>query len=492
MPWPNSRAALACAAASIACACTTVGPNFSTPAAPDVQGYAMAGDKRPAIVKLTPATRAAGPWWLSLGSHDLDTVMDQALAGNQTVAAATATLQKARAEAAAARGAAAPQVDANAGAERTRINLSAFGIPGFPSPTVNLFSVGATVSYDLDLFGGEKRRIETAAAMAQAQDRRADAAYLTLTGNVAMQAVEIAGLRARIATVRAIALDDQHNIDIVHAAEGAGGEAPSATRGGKAQLAEDQALLPPLQQQLARSRHALALLVGQPSASWTAPDFAFEGFSPPPRIPVSLPSELVRRRPDILAAEADFHADVARVGVATADLYPDIRLEAGFTQTALTPGSLFSYAASGWNFGPSLTMPILHGGALRAQKRAAEAQARVSLAQYRQTVLTAFSQVADVLSALAYDDAQIAALKKAQTVAQEALNDQRAAFRLGGGAFLPVVQAQRQLDRARLNLTQARGQRLADIVMLYAATAADWRTAPAPATGASDADHAPS
>jgi NodT family efflux transporter outer membrane factor (OMF) lipoprotein len=483
MPWPNSRAALAFAVTGLLCACTTVGPNFHTPSAPAAEGYAMAGDETPSIAVLTADTRVAGPWWRSLGSRDLDSVMDQALAGNQTLAAATATLRKAREEAAAARGAAAPQVDANAGAERTRINLGAFGIGGFPSPTVNLFSVGATVSYDLDLFGGEKRRIETAAAAAQAQDRRADAAYLTLTGNVALQAVQIAGLRAQIGTVRAIAADDQRDIDIVNAAEAAGGEAPSASTTGKAQLAEDQALLPPLEQQLARSRHALALLVGQPPAGWAAPDFAFEGFSPPARIPVALPSELVRRRPDILAAEADFHADVARVGVATADLYPDIRLEAGFTQTALTPGSLFSYAASGWNFGPSLTVPILHGGALRARKRAAEAQAQASLAQYRQTVLTAFSQVSDVLAALAHDDDQVANLSRAQTIAQAALNDALAAYRLGGGAFLPVVQAQRQLNRARLNLTQARGQRLADVVNLYAATAADWRAPPGVAGG---------
>ncbi len=478
MPWPNRRAAAVSAAlmaASSLCACTTVGPDFHTPSAPAAPGYAMAGDARPAVAALTPDARVAGPWWRSLGSADLDAVMAEALAGNQTLAAADATLQRAREEAAKARGGLAPQAGAMAGAERERINTQVFGISGFPSPTINLFSVGAMVSYDLDIFGGGRRRVETASAVAEAQGRRADAAYLTLTGDVALQAVQIAGLRAQIAAAGDILADDRRNIAIVRAAEVAGGEAPSATTGGVAQLAEDQALLPPLEQRLASARHALALLVGRPSADWTAPDFAVADFKAPARIPVSLPSELVRRRPDILAAEADFHADVARIGVATADLYPDIRLVAGATQSALTPGSIFSFGSTGYNFGAALTAPLFNGGALKAEKRAAEAQARVSLAQYRQTVLTAFTQVSDVLTALAHDDDQAAALTKAQSTARAALDDQRAAYRLGGAPFLPIVQAQRQYDRARLALIEAQGQRLADIVSLYAATAADWR-----------------
>jgi len=487
MPWLNSRGArgserrraarvAAILAAALLAACTTVGPNFHTPAAPAAPGYAMAGDARPAIAELTPAARVAGPWWRSLGSASLDAVMTQALAGNQTVAAADATLEQARAEAAKARGDLAPQASLSAGAQRERINTQAFGITGFPSPTINLFSVGAMVSYDLDVFGGGRRRVETAAAVAEAEARRADAAYLTLTGDVALRAVQIAGLRAQIAAAGDIVADDKRNIAIVRAAEAAGGEAPSAATGGKAQLAEDQALLPPLAQRLAAARHALALLVGRPSANWTAPDFAVADFTPPSRIPVALPSGLVRRRPDILAAEADFHADVARIGVATADLYPDVRLAAGFAQSALTPGSIFSYGSSGWNFGTALTAPIFNGGALRAEKRAAEAQARISLARYRQTVLTAFTQVSDVLTALAHDDEQAVALTRAQTTAKAALDDQRAAYRLGGAPFLPIVQAQRQYDRARLALIEAQGQRLADVVSLYAATAADWRS----------------
>nr|MDQ2861680.1 TolC family protein [Pseudomonadota bacterium] len=226
MPWLSRplTAGLVAAAALLA-ACTTVGPNFHTPAAPAASGYAMAGDARPAIAELNPQTRVAGPWWRSLGSASLDSVMAQALAGNQSVAAADATLEEARAEAAKARGDRAPQASLSAGAQRERINTQIFGIPGFPSPTINLFSVGAMVSYDLDIFGGGRRRVETASAVAEAQARRADAAYLTLTGNVALQAVQIAGLRAQIAAAGDIVADDRRNIAIVRAAEAAGGEA---------------------------------------------------------------------------------------------------------------------------------------------------------------------------------------------------------------------------------------------------------------------------
>jgi len=190
---------------------------------------------------------------------------------------------------------------------------------------------------------------------------------------------------------------------------------------------------------------------------------------------VSLPSTLARGRPDILAAEADLHADTARIGVATADLYPDIRLGAAYTQTAVTPGALFGYGASGWNIGPTFSAPIFNGGALRADRRAAEAQARVSLAQYQQTVLTAFTQVSDVLSALAADEAHLAALDRAEAAATSSLDDARSAYRLGGAPFVSVTDAQRQLDRARMARIGAQGQRLTDVIELYAATATDWR-----------------
>jgi NodT family efflux transporter outer membrane factor (OMF) lipoprotein len=443
----------------------------------------MAGDARPVEAVLSPDARAAGPWWRSLGSPELDAVMAQALSDNQTVATAVAAVEKAQAETQSVRGGLAPQLTGNAGAERERVNLAQFGFTSLPNPTINILTIGSAVSYDLDLFGGGRRQVESSLAAQEAQAHRADAAYLTLTGNVALQAVHLAALRAEIEALATVTADDQQNLDIVRRAEAAGGEPRSASTGGRTQLAQDQAQLPPLNQQLAQARHALALLVGKSPSEWSAPDFVFADFTPPVVIPVSLPSSLVRTRPDILAAEADLHADTARIGVATANLYPDIKLGAAFAQGAITPGTLFEYASSGWSVGPTLTTPIFNGGSLRADRRAAEAQARASLARYRQTVLTAFSQVSDVLTALAHDDERIVATTKVETVAESGLRDARTAFTLGGGPLLPVIDAQRQLDRARFNRIDSQSQRLMDIVELYAATATDWREGAAPPSG---------
>jgi NodT family efflux transporter outer membrane factor (OMF) lipoprotein len=480
--WNRPEIRLGALAAALTLnACAAVGPNFKSPAAPTAGGYAMSGDASPAGATLNPDKRSMGPWWRDLGSTKLDAVTQQALADNQTVAGALAAVDKAREQAASVRGGMAPRVDGQASVQGERINLQSFGFNGFPgvpsikNPTISLLSVGATASYDLDLFGGERRKLETAQAVEAAAAHRADAAYLTLTGNVAMSAMRIAAIRAQIDAVHAIIADDERNLDIVRKAQAAGGEAPAASTSRRAQIAADQALLPPLGQELAQARHNLALLVGKLPAEWAAPDFDVAEFNPPAQIPVSLPSSLVRSRPDILAAEDDLHADTARIGVATANLYPDIKLAAGWAQSAITPGALFGYGASGWNIGPQLTAPLFNGGALRADKRAAEAQARASLAQYRQTVLTAFTQVSDVLTALAHDDDKMAALSAAQEAADRALTDARAAYSLGGGPLANVVEAQRQVDQARLNVVQAQAQKLMDIVSLYAATATNWR-----------------
>jgi NodT family efflux transporter outer membrane factor (OMF) lipoprotein len=479
MPLSISPRLLAASVSALALsACATVGPNFKAPDAPQgpaAAGYAMRGDASPAGVRLSPETRVAGPWWQAFGSADLDRVVRQALTDSPTLVEANATLQRVQQQAAAVRGAQAPQVDASGSAQRERINTQAFGFTGFPSPTISLYSVGANVAYDLDLFGGRKRATEAASARAEAAARQADAAYLTLSGNVAMQAMRVASLRAQLATLKQVAADDRRLLDMIHAAQRAGSEAPSATSGGEAQLAEDEAMAPPLQRDLDAARHQLALLVGKSPAEWSAPDFDLAAITSPGDVPVSLPSELVRKRPDILAAEAELHAATADVGVAVANQYPSIRLTANLTQAAIEPQSLFNYAASGWNLMAGVSAPIFHGGTLKAQRKGAEAEARAAFARYQQTVIRAFVQVSDVLAALASDQQQIAALKRAEAASAANARDAQTAYRLGGGTLLQVIDAQRTLNRARRASVQAEGQRLGDLVQLYTATAADWR-----------------
>lgn len=467
----------AVAALSLA-ACATVGPDFQAPPRPEgpaADGYAMAGDPAPAGVRLDPDARVAGPWWRAFGSDELDRTVRLALTDSPSLAEARATLERAQAQAAAVRGAQLPQVDANAGAQRERINTQSFGFTGFPSPTINLYSIGGTVSYDLDLFGGRRRATERAEAQAERAAREADAAYLTLSANVAAQAMRLAGLRAQVAAQQAVIADDHRIADMVGRAQDAGGEAPSATTGVQAQLAEDEALLPPLQRQLAQARHQLALLAGKSPAAWSAPDFDLADFALPGDIPVSLPSQLIRRRPDILAAEAELHAATAAIGVAVAAQYPDLRLSATLTQGSIKPENLFDYTATGWSLLAGATAPIFHGGALKADRAAAEAEARAALARYQQTVLRAFVQVSDVLAALGADEDLLAAQTRARDAAVGRFNDAQTAYRLGGGTLMDLTDAQRQLGRARRGLAEAEAQRYADLVQLYAVTAADWR-----------------
>ncbi len=470
-------------AALLLSSCAAVGPNFAPPQAPAASGFAMKGDAQPQSIVLADAAAPAGHWWRNLGSADLDRVMDRALADSPTLAQADAALEAARQEAIAAGAQLGPQGSLNAAVSRDRINLAAYGFTEFPNPTVNLYSVGGAVSYDLDLFGGRRRAAEGAQAKAMAEGFRAGAAYLTLTGDVAMQAVQIASLRAQIAAANAVIADDRENLDLARKALAAGAEAPSAQVSVSAQLAEDQAALPALTNALAQARHALAVLVGRAPSDWTAPDFDLADLKAPTSIPLELPSQLAHRRPDILAAEADLHAATADVGVQEAKLYPDITLNAGLTQTSLTPDKIVDYGFSGWNVGPGLSLPILGRGGLKAEQGAAQAQARAAFSRYQQTVLKAFGQVADALQGLAGDDQALAAETDAQSLAQKNLDNARFAYSHGGATLLDVTDAQRGLNRARIAFAQAQGRRLADVVRLYLATGADWSERAAKSAG---------
>ena len=482
-----TRSSLRTAASGLALAaslsaCAAVGPDFHAPAAPTTSGYAMSGDATTSAAVIG-APVVSGPWWTGFGPPALDQVEQQALAGNRTLAEANATLAQAKSELRAERAGLLPTLDANAGAQKERINLSSFGfdtaaLPGFSNnPEFDLYSVGAAASYPLDLFGGTRRRIESVRAQGEAIARQGDAATLALTGQLASAAVQIAGLRAEIAAVNAIAEDDRHNLDLVRKALAAGGEAQGARVGASTQLARDEALLPPLNQMLAIARHQLALLVGEAPADWTAPDFELSDFAPgiAGPTPVALPSQLVHARPDILQAEADLHAATANVWVATAALYPSITLSASLTQSALTASKLFDYPSTAYALGAGIAGPLFDGGRRRAERNAAREAAKASLASYEQTVLNAFRQVADGLQALANDDAAIKADQRALDLALDNLRLSRIAYQAGGTGQLPLVDAQRTANDARRVLAAAQTRRALDTVSLTIAAGAKWK-----------------
>jgi NodT family efflux transporter outer membrane factor (OMF) lipoprotein len=340
---PRARAIAAASVVALLAGCA-VGPDFATPPAPETKDYEVGGTPQPTVENAGDAQqhfnmgkKISGNWWQLFHSPQLDGVLQQAIAGNQTLVTAQATVAQAQQGIAQASGALWPQVDIGAGVQRERVNLAAVGIGQSNAPIINLFSIGPTLSYAVDPFGGNRRRVEQQEAVTQFQEYQLDAAYLTLTGGAATQAVQIASARAQIQAVEAIIADDQRNLDLIGSQRRAGEATQLDVQLAESQLAADRTLLPPLRQQVSVARHALAILVGKAPGDWAPPDFDLAEFTLPQDLPVTLPSELVRQRPDILASEAQLHAASAAVGVATSQLYPNLTLNASFTQEALKP-----------------------------------------------------------------------------------------------------------------------------------------------------------
>lgn len=457
-------------------ACTTVGPDFTPPAAPSAEaGYASDGGNRVAL--------SDGPdagWWKAFASPELDSLITQAIAGNHSLAASRATLEKARQQIAAATGRSLPQVDADGRGEYQRVNLAAFGLSerfgsaDIPNPEFDLYTLGAGVRYDLDLFGRNRRAIEQAGAEAEAQKRATEAAHLVIAGRVTEQVLAIAALNDTIATQRQLLSEDERNLSLTQARQKAGAGTMVEVLTAQGQLAEDRANLPGLEQQLAQGRAMLAVLLGISPAELGPTDFSLDQFELPGSIPVALPSQLVRKRPDILEAEARLHASMAAVGVATADLYPNITLGATITQSTSQPQRIASSKFNAFDLFAGLTAPIFHGGTLKANKRGAEAEARAAGAQYQQIVTEAFGQVSSLLSALDNDAHELAARREAAEIAERSLRLSRRSFEVGNSGVLQVVDASRSYQRAKLALLATRINQYQNVARLYAATAGGW------------------
>jgi NodT family efflux transporter outer membrane factor (OMF) lipoprotein len=453
----------------------TVGPEFKRPAPPAVATYLAPGEKADAAAA---AGTAPVRWWTAFGSPAIDALVDRALAHNKSLAASNATLEKAREQWRAIRGAQLPQIDASTRLDQQEINFAAYGFSG-TNPQFALYSVGGTASYDLDLFGRRRRQTEQAAADAESQQRQAEAAHLTIAGQVVTQAITLAAINSRIATVEALIADDRKNVDLTDKRRRAGEGTLVQVLTAQSQLADDQTALPPLYQQLGQATHLLAVLVGEAPADFAAPDLTLAALTLPKSIPVSLPSELVHRRPDILQAEADLHGATAAIGVAQARLYPDITLGATLTQGSPHLADVLKSGFRGYDIFAGLTAPIFHGGTLKAERNAAIDEARASDARYRQTVLTAFQQVADLLTALQHDRETLAANKQAIDVAGRALQLSRRSFEVGNSGVLDIVDAQRVYQRAVSASVEASARQYLDSAQLFVATAGGWTGVPA-------------
>ena len=458
----------------------TVGPNFKRPAAPTDPAYTapgeLTGDAR-GRQAVAPGETVAADWWTLFRSPPLDRLVRQAIAGSKTLVAARARLASAQDAILVSASALYPQVGFSAAVTREKLTATAFGLSpnqfALP-PNFNLFQVGPTASYDLDIAGERRRQVERANALAGYQRYEAAAAYMTLTGNTVNQAVLVAALRAQLKAIDDILRIDSQDLGLVRAERTAGAVPDSDVVIAQTQLANDQTLVPPLEQQISVAKHAVSLLLGQAPSDGLMPDFDLDALTLPGTVPVSLPSALVRQRPDILAAEAQLHADSAQVGVAEAQLYPDITLSASLGAEALDPGHLFNPASMAWSIAAGLTQPLFDAGLREAQRKVALDDFKASAADYQQVVLQAFAQVADLLQALNHDTDQIVAEHRALDSASEGVRLQRINFGAGGTGVLNLLDAQRQYQQARLGYVRAQAQRYQDTAQLLMAMGGGW------------------
>lgn len=463
-----------------------VGPDFKAPEPPATSRYVADDESAKAAIDAGPGAptqtlqignEVQRDWWTLFKSPDLDSVIEQAIAGNRTLESAKARLAQARESVTAASSAYYPQVSIGAAASRQKLNAAGFGLaPNFLQlpPNFNLFEVGATASYSLDIFGGTRRKVEQQEALADFAEEQVHAVYLTLTGNVVSAAVQIAALQGQIEALNQILDIDQQNVDLVRKARDAGAVPDSDVIVAESQLAADRTLQPELDQEMSVARHALALLLGKSPSEWSPPKFSLNALTLPGELPVTLPSDLVRQRPDILAAEAQLRAASAQIGIATAQLYPSLTISGSVGEAAVEGSALFDPAALVWSIAAGITQPLFDGGRRRAEQRAALAAFRASAADYQQTVLQALGQVADILKALEHDGNLLAAQQSALDRAAQSVRLQRISYSGGGTGLLSLLDAQRQYQGALLGYVRAQTQRYQDSMQLLVAMGGGW------------------
>jgi NodT family efflux transporter outer membrane factor (OMF) lipoprotein len=456
-----------------------VGPDFVRPAPPETDCYTrepipaatVTADGR--AQQFAPDSALISDWWRLFRSADLDTVVRQAIANNPTLQASEASLRQSQDSLRAGYGVFFPHIEAGMDASRER-TAAAQQSAQKPGTVFTLITLSGTVSYALDVFGGERRTVEGLRAQTDYQRYASVAARLTLTSNVVNTSIARAAYAAQIrATEQLIELQNQQ-LHAIEAQVRAGTVPYTNVLSMRSLIAADQASLAPLKQKIGQTEHLLATLEGVVPSKAALPDIDLNGLSLPADLPVTLPSDLVRQRPDILSAEAQLHVASANIGVATAAMFPSFSLSGTYGAAGSSIGGLPAASGRFWSIGPSATIPLFQGGSLWYGRKAAIDAYQVSQANYRQTVLAAFAQVADSLQALQHDAEALQAQVEAQRAAGEALTLVQANYRAGLVAYLDVLAADVQFHETTVAYVQAVAQRLQDTVALFAALGGGW------------------
>lgn len=460
-----------------------VGPDFKSPAPPAVSSYTS----RPvATTAATPNVAGGsaqhfetgadipGDWWTLFHSAPLDALIEAALRHNHDLKAAQAALRVAHENTLAQRGAFLPSVSANLSASRQRQPGSLAPVPESNAFLYNLYTPQLSISYTPDVFGGNRRAVESLKAQEQAARFQMIATWNTLASNVAVAAIQLASLQAQVDTTRQLVDANTRMLDILRYQYAKGYASRVDLAAQESQLAQTRATLPPLEKQLVQQRDQLAVLAGRFPSQATGDPITLDSLHLPESLPLSLPSALVAQRPDVRQAQANLHAASAQIGVATAARLPNITLSADAGSTALEFSKLFTGGTGFWDVAAGITAPIFEGGTLLHQQRAAKAAYVEASEQYRSTVLAAFQDVADTLAALDQDAKALQAAAQAEQAAKLTLDLAQRQLKDGYAGNLQLLNAEQSYQQARIALVQAQANRYADTAALYQALGGGW------------------
>ena len=451
-----------------------VGPDFIKPKAPAVDRYTQEASPIETVMAdgwvqhFDLGAKVNADWWRLFNSAKLNVLVSNALASNLNLQSAQANLRQSQANLQAGYGVFFPQVDAGFTSVRQQFSPARFGSNSVSS-TFNLYTFSTTVSYSLDVFGGERRNVESLAAQKELQRYIALGTYLALTGTIINTVIAKAAYHAEVQTTEQWLALLQKQIKLTDVQVNAGIVPYQAVVTLRSQLAQVAASLPSLKQKLNQTEHLQANLVGLTPADWRSPTINLDDLTLPLTLPVTLPSELVHQRPDILAAEAQLHSDSAKIGVATAGLFPNISLSGSYGYNSQSLLDLFMSKGNIWSMAANFAQPLFHGGTLWFGRKAAIATYQKSLAIYQQTVVSAFSQVADALSALQHDAEIIAAQRQSLEAADDALRLITANYQAGLVNSQQVLISESLRLQVKLAYLSALAQRYQDTVAFFVA-----------------------
>lgn len=461
-----------------------VGPNFHRPPLPQTCSYTPL--PIPCKTTSTPTMGEAGQpqyfiagrdipgdWWRVFHSPELNCLIMAGLIKSPNLRAAEAALLEAQYNYIAQVGnLLLPAVNAGFTAQRQRFNGTSLGIP--TEAIFNLFNASVNVTYTLDVFGGSRRQLEGLCAQAHYEWYQMQATYLTLTANIVTTSITIASLREQIKATYDLIRAQENELVILEKQFRLGGISQIDVLTQRTLVFQTRATLPILQQRLAQNNHALSVLIGELPCSDQLPKFDLKKLNLPNCLPTSIPSLLVRQRPDVLSAEALLHVASAQIGVATANLFPQFNLSGNGGWQGLVLGTLFDPANKVWNITNAITTPLFHGGALFAQRCAAIAAYNQALDQYQQVVLQAFQNVADSLRALENDAYGLQYQREAELAAKKSLDLITSQFRLGGASYVSLLIAERNYHQSRINRIIVEGQRYNDTAALFQSLGGGW------------------